>query len=609
MYSIGAGMDADGSKQIVDSDFDGDTTIQSKSRRNSLVSFLSRVQVILIFLGLLSLWIVAPQPGRRLWKYLVPVQQQEKTIEVGTVKWYKCPGQALPRAKCGHVIVPKDYSNSSAGTVQIALGLLPAKEGTKKGTVFFNPGGPGVRGKPFVIQRGHILQMVIGSDYDIVGFDPRGVGETKPTVRCFNGDLSHANFKYNTILERGYEYSSNMTAEDMRHTLIAQQIEADALMRTQFDICAETLGDELSILDGDDALINFYGGSYGSVLGQYLVNMMPTRVGRIVIDGIVDTVLWSSQPPYKWVRQWLSSTEDTYDNFVTQCFKAGSDGCDLAYSSDSSSSDIKNRIENFMDSLYHRPLAVPYAVRPGLLTSGRARNHLILSLQRPSIWRFAARQIALAMQGDGSGILNFLHAWRLYVDLERPAVSCNDAPRFTPPSAEEVVDEYLHVYHNVSRFIFSTITTEPDSGCQFWPVTPAERYTGPWNHTLNNPILILSNTADPVTPIASGRSVASLLGNSSRLLVLDSPGHCSLSLNSLCMARHIQAYFANGTLPAENTICTDAPAPFSHPGESIFTHDMSEEDEVLLDSLQGLDIQWANARAGWDHPLHKQEYW
>lgn len=125
---------------------------------------------------------------------------------------------------------------------------------------------------------------------------------------------------------------------------------------------------------------------------------MPTRVGRIVIDGIVDTVLWSSefkanllsgvdlnekntlgQPPYKWVRQWLSSTEDTYDNFVTQCFKAGSDGCDLAYSSDSSSSDIKNRIENFMDSLYHRPLAVPYAVRPGLLTSGRARSKLVLS--------------------------------------------------------------------------------------------------------------------------------------------------------------------------------------------------------------------------------------
>lgn len=98
------------------------------------------------------------------------------------------------------------------------------------------------------------------------------------------------------------------------------------------------------------------------------------------------------------------------------------------------------------------------------------------------------------MAGNGTRILNFLNDWRLYNDLERPAVSCNDAPPFSPPSAEAVVDEYLDVYHNVSKFVFSVLTTEPDSGCQFWPVKPVERFTGPWNQTLRNPILLVSNT-------------------------------------------------------------------------------------------------------------------
>ena len=80
------------------------------------------------------------------------------------------------------------------------------------------------------------------------------------------------------------------------------------------------------------------------------------------------------------------------------------------------------------------------------------------------------------MTGNGTHILNFLNDWRLYNDLERPAVSCNDAPPFSPPSAEAVVDEYLDVYHNVSKFVFSVLTTEPDSlGCAtpIWLVLPS----------------------------------------------------------------------------------------------------------------------------------------
>ena len=109
------------------------------------------------------------------------------------------------------------------------------------------------------------------------------------------------------------------------------------------------------------------------------------------------------------------------------------------------------------------------------------------------LWGAAAANIAVAMNGDGSAIHDATQADR-YSDLERSAVSCNDNRPFAPPSPEEVVDELLYVYQNVSRFVFSTVTTEPDAGCQYWPVTPPERFQGPWNNTLRNPILVLSNT-------------------------------------------------------------------------------------------------------------------
>lgn len=101
------------------------------------------------------------------------------------------------------------------------------------------------------------------------------------------------------------------------------------------------------------------------------------------------------------------------------------------------------------------------------------------------------------MEGNGAAILDSVTP-NPKADLARSAVSCNDQVPFTLAPAEKVVDELLDVFHNVSRFAFSVVTTEPDAGCQYWPVTPPERFQGPWNHTLSNPILILSNTVRAV---------------------------------------------------------------------------------------------------------------
>lgn len=174
-----------------------------------------------------------------------------------------------------------------------------------------------------------------------------------------------------------------------------------------------------------------------------------------------------------------------------------------------------------MDKLYEAPLAVPNARRPGYLTSGGFRGEctaswmtyhdltqrlalIVVFLERPATWEIGSQLLAKAMAGDGTALLNMLLP--IYdgntapdSDLARLAVSCLDAPRPKTraefPSPERMADIALETIKNVSSHFGSSMSWgEPDGGCEFWPVEGPERFTGPWNHTLNNKILIVSNT-------------------------------------------------------------------------------------------------------------------
>ncbi len=85
------------------------------------------------------------------------------------------------------------------------------------------------------------------------------------------------------------------------------------------------------------------------------------------------------------------------------------------------------------------------------------------------------------------------HTIPRYYDLERSVFACNDKRRGPIPPVDEVVKEILTAYKGGSHFALSAMASEPDAGCHHWPITPAERFEGPWNHTLRNPILILGN--------------------------------------------------------------------------------------------------------------------
>ncbi|KAF7333329.1 hypothetical protein MVEN_02348200 [Mycena venus] len=529
---------------------------------------------------------------------------------IGSVNWSPA-SECSPGTECGSVIVPKDYFDPSAGTASVAIAVFKATKSPKKGTVFLNPGGPGGSGTRLATKE---LANLIGDDWDLLGFDPRGINKTEPQVQCFDSASDFNFFVANTVLQQGFTVtsSSNLSDPAIEAQLVEQSREFLALKKSQAELCAKNMGDELrymgtatvvrdmdfmaKLFDGEDGKINYWGGSYGSILGAYLVNMLPHRAGFVVIDGIVDPVNWSTEPSHKWPINWLASTEKTYRFYLETCSRAGSDACPLTQYTGEPYEEIEARLEAFFDALAISPLPVPFGFRPGFLTSGAARALLLMYLERPPQWADSALALSQAMAGNGTLLFNKLATPRPpsnpHYDLARLGVTCMDSPPpKTPaevPTAEDLAAEFMKTMREVSPHFGASVSVgEPDGGCQYWPVQGPERFAGPWNATLEWPMLIVSNTMDPITPIESGIRINSLMPDSTRMIIQDGPGHCSSAIPTLCTMKLIRGYYA-GTLPENGTMCGTAytyfPDPSQKPEPTLATAGLSADDTKLLNS-------------------------
>ncbi|KAJ3995923.1 hypothetical protein F5050DRAFT_1823248 [Lentinula boryana] len=540
-----------------------------------------------------------------------------KVLTLGEIHWEECV-PAVENVDCGMIIVPKDYFNAEAGTASIALARYRAQKTPRRGSVFLNPGGPGGPGSKLPITLGPALAKLIGDDWDLIGFDPRGIGSTRPTTRCFSSPLSSTAFFANTVIEQGITVSSisDLSSPLLYDELVEQHRQFLAVKEAHAELCGKVMGDELrymgtatvvrdidfmsKIIEGENKKINYWGISYGSILGAYLVNMLPHRIGYVVIDGIVDPVSWSNEPSHKWPINWIADAEKTYKIFLQDCSKAGPSLCPLTEYKDEHWQNLERRFEDFFDAVARKPIPVPFGNRPGVLTSGGARGLLKIALQRPLDWPKVAKVFSSALTGNATELYNLIvhpltHDPEPYIS-PRLAVTCLDSPR--PPSpdefptAEDLTKQGLKALREVSpHFGLSTGVSEPDGGCQYWAVDGPERYTGPWNATLETKMLIISNTADPITPKSSGLLVNSLMPHSSVIIIQDGPGHCSIFMPSLCTAKIQRGYFA-GEMPKNGTVCPVDVATF--PGEESGKHiqALSADDQELLEALKYLEANF-----------------
>ncbi|KAG8747182.1 hypothetical protein FRC12_014138, partial [Ceratobasidium sp. 428] len=251
------------------------------------------------------------------------------------------------------------------------------------------------------------------------------IGETIPKVQCFESRASKDQFYRNTVFELGYTQPPNATTDpNAFYDIVAQQRQALALFETQAKLCARNMPDGgaemrfmgtasvardidfmATAIDGPDAPINFWAQSYGSILGAYLFNMFPNRIGKGMIEAIANPVIWAAEHSHQWMDNWVQSADETYTWFLESCAKAGEVRCALS-KGNSTAESIRKRIELFIDEVYARPMASPSSLVPAYLTAGAVSSSIYNTLLFPSGWAEFASQLQSAMEGEPGPLLN-----------------------------------------------------------------------------------------------------------------------------------------------------------------------------------------------------------
>jgi pimeloyl-ACP methyl ester carboxylesterase len=250
-----------------------------------------------------------------------------------------------------------NYNKPDGYRAYVPLLRFKATTTPTKGMVLLNPGGPGVSGIGYLSGNGEGMQEVVGENYDIVAFDPRGIGYSIPSANCNKTDPNTVARRYElphgplVPFDTIYDRESFTRLGEICAAVIGGEDQAGQHMST-----ATVAHDMHSILEAyvaspesanieNASLLNFVGYSYGTVIGQNFASMYPDRVGRMVLDGVVDPDDNDVGLPLRA----LMSTDDEFATFFIYCHLAGPGKCD--FYTDSNPGDIFFRFENILSQL------------------------------------------------------------------------------------------------------------------------------------------------------------------------------------------------------------------------------------------------------------------
>jgi pimeloyl-ACP methyl ester carboxylesterase len=318
------------------------------------------------------------------------------------------------------------------------------------------------------------------------------------------------------------------------------------------------------------ARLQYWGFSYGTFLGSTFASMFPSRVGRVVLDGVVSS--------YDYLHSLgngsLTDSQKAMDSFYTYCI---STSCPLS-SPNATFSATKARVETIVQSLYHNPLPINSISGPEILTYSDIKNILFSACYTPVVTFPFLVPLLLAIEARKGAILDQLgagyrgtHIYSCPINGSAPIVSYTDAvPTFavlcgdgddqTSTSLSEF-EAYWRLMDNMSPTA-GAIWSMLRMRCLSWHIKSLAPFRGPFGGKTANPILFVSSTADPVTPLRSARVMHEMFPGSG-LLVSDHAGHCSLSSPDPCTLGNVAVYFQMGLVPQEGKVCVPEKSPWS----------------------------------------------
>ncbi|KAJ8092780.1 hypothetical protein PM082_023608 [Marasmius tenuissimus] len=498
--------------------------------------------------------------------------------------------------QCTRLEVPLDYNNPEGDKAAIAIVRLLANVSTDsqdyRGPILFNPGGPGESGVDYVLAAGSTHRVGLGPRFDLVGFDPRGVRRSTPRIEFYKSRAERAlSLRPYAELNQSRETVESFWANSQIMGTLAYDRGKDYLghMNT-----ANSARDMLRIVEahGQEKL-QYWGLSYGSVLGYTFAAMFPDKVERLIIDGVVGI-----EDYYR--ARLLNLAEDadkTLQWFFQSCKDTGPQSC--AFYEDSTEA-MSTKLQKIYNRLNEDPIPVRTNESYGVVDYGFLHFVVITGLYRPAGWPDLAKGLQDLTEGDGSFLWsNFgdplfecdcdptKHALEDYLE-STVTYYCNDGDA-VPPEVDAARAHYKEAVQLYGSW--GTFRASHRIACSGWSSEiPKTQFRGPISSNTSFPMLIIGNTADPATPISAAKK-ASQQFPGSVVLEQNSPGHCSIAAPSVCTSKVVREYFVNGTLPEQGTICPMDGTPFddaSATNATLRRDLMSAEDVALADAMQEL---------------------
>ncbi|RKS74700.1 TAP-like protein [Actinomadura pelletieri DSM 43383] len=467
--------------------------------------------------------------------------------------WKRCTGlPKLPRGasppaslfRCATLEVPLDHSRPSGEKIGIALIRVPATDPRHRiGSLLFNFGGPGGDGVTTLAQVAGQYNA-LRARYDLVGFDPRGVGRSAP-VRCAGARqmdrLLALDDSPDTAAERaayiGGRAAFNKECAARSGRLLPHVGTVDAVR--DLDLIRAALGDDR---------LHYFGISYGTWLGGAYAHRYPHRVGRAVLDGAVDTTIGSAD----LALQQAAGFQRALGEFGRACARLGRRSCPLGTDGPS----VVRSVARILDRLDTRTLPTLGGRR---LTQSLGTTGVVAGLYSRDAWPYLAQGLVDAVKRhDGTLLLLLADAQNgrqengAYTNLTaaNTAITCADGTDRHGPAD---VRRLLPAFRRASP-VFGTSMAWALLQCTGWPV-PGDATARGVSAPSAAPILVIGNTGDPATPYRWAHALTRELGGRAALLTLRGQGHGAYDTGDRCVRSTVHAYLFHGTVPRAGATC------------------------------------------------------
>lgn len=456
------------------------------------------------------------------------------------IGWKKCNDSM----QCAMITAPLDWAVPGAGDIKLAVIRQPATGSHRIGALLTNPGGPGGSGYDFVAKSvNYATDKALQSNFDIVGFDPRGVGRST-AVTCY-GSKKMDDYLYGLAsAQRGSDaWIAEVTESATDFADACSKNSGDLLQHVDTVSAAHDLDLLRSVMG--DAKLYYLGYSYGTFLGATYAGLYPDHVGRVVLDGAVDP----STSSFEVTKTQAVGFENALRAYLKDCL--GTEGCPFSGTVDDAMSHIRALLEA-VDTSPIRNVDGRELGADALVTA------IIYPLYDAAAWQYLSQMFASVMQGDASVAFQFADMYNsrnpdgTYEDNSTEAfiaINCIDYPADADPAHMRKEAEELEK----AAPVIGKYMAFGDIQCAVWPA----KFTGKRTEIHAKgaaPIVVVGTTNDPATPYVWAQSLAKQL-DSGHLVTYKGEGHTAYNKSNSCVNDTVDNYLIKDVVPQTDPKC------------------------------------------------------